>query len=645
MTYYIEKQSCLLCDQLFFATEHAKQSALDLGYFLPEKKNNSTVLLYPFETAPVVSRNIKTKKKFSEVCFLGRIETRKGIEVFLKSIILIKDFLIKNEIDITLLGVNGFINSAEAETYLDEWSKLHKLKIKRLNNYDKDQAFRYLKDSNALVVLASIDETMGYTLIECLINSVPFICSDIMAFTEVINYLKPVNYSTFKSKDHFDLARKLKKLLLIKPAIPAITLKLSSHEKLWLKTLSALTPHKTPAPGKKIQISVCIPYSDRPEFLSQLLNSLHPLDGFIKEILIYVNTSKTSDSKKLLVDLKKQKKIKIFDVKNNVSPGKARNYLTHQAVSDLLLFVDDDNVVDFNVLEKILNSGSYTNWDVLCSPLKKFNNAKIKFNKKKRTTPIEQFWSIENAVETHWLPISGDFTLNIYENRIGDCNFLIKKESLIKSGGFNETLFYGEDQELLIRLIAKGFRYYLCPESFVQYRLHQFNLTKSANHEVESGKVAKIIMDNLGMGSFYILFQMFRAWTFEKNRNPHHWQMEHIKRVAGEKKYLPFADKKAAVEFESIIKNKLTFLEHHNFLECEFTKPKEIPVIKSAYNEQLELVLYAQNDIEFILNETSLKLEKGYSNILVPFHTAIGINFMSSSAEFIYIIHASRMTI
>lgn len=640
VTYYIEKQSCLISDYLFFATEHAKKSAVEMGYF-PDNSDKTQVALYPFNGPSDDKDFIYKNKKFKEVCFFGRIETRKGIEVFCKAMALLKEQLQQNEIQVTLIGVNGYVNSIDAGDFVKSWIEIHGVKLKVINDFDKLSAFTYIKKNNVLVILPSIEETMGYTLIECLIDNIPYICSDIASFKEIINYFKPKVSHTFENLNHQDLAKKISHSLGTRPKMPDALNSLTEHRQFWLSSLEKLNSKNTVRPETKPEkLSMCTVYSDRPQFLAQLLLSVEPLKNSLDEILIYINKSDSKESKKFIDNLKHNPKIKVIKGERNVSPGKGRNILSAEAKNEAILFVDDDNLIDFKVFKKILTNMDSSQWDVVCSPLKKFNDSKISLKLNENGTPLEQYAIIERTVETHWLPIGNEISLNLHDNRLGDCNLLIKKTTLQNLGGFNEELFYGEDQELLTRLIHRGARYILSPESFIHYRLHETNLTKNIDHVKASGLVSEIILRNLGMNNFFPLFQMIRAWNFEKSRHPHYWQLEMIHKKSLENQYGSLKNKKKIGTLQKIIKNKINFVKDQGFIECETKLPVKLPPPPLKRKKQIELVLYAKSNTEFQLNDSFVKLESGYSNILVEFDQTRGLSFFSPVIQSIFIIDA-----
>ena len=205
----MEKECCLNADRLLFATTHAQEIAYRLGY--ATKQQMSSIELFPFE-APL-RKSKSAKVSVNEICFFGRLESRKGLETFLSSVEKMIPILVKKQIKVSLLGRSGIIDGADAQEYIAKWIAKSHFHLNILLNKNREESLKYLTESNALAVLASTDETMGYTLIECLQNSIPFLCSDIEPFSEVCRKFKAKGVSTFKVGNSIDLERKLSGIL------------------------------------------------------------------------------------------------------------------------------------------------------------------------------------------------------------------------------------------------------------------------------------------------------------------------------------------------------------------------------------------------------------------------------------------------
>jgi glycosyltransferase involved in cell wall biosynthesis/GT2 family glycosyltransferase len=626
MTFYIEKQSCLMADRTFFATNYSKQLATKMEYIIPTQKTE--VLVFPFDFPQV--NKIKKVESITEICFFGRLENRKGIHTFLNAIIALNKNGYLDKIKITLLGSFGYIDSSSADQFLLKWMENHPINLNILNSLSKNQAIAYLREPGRVAVICSKEETLGYALVESITEEIPFICSDIPPFIEVIEFLQPTNPNVFKKDNFIDLARVIKLVLNKKPKSTSykneVIINLPQR---WLKLIAKNLPISTNSAVSKIKkVSACIIFFDRPLYLQDLIDSLMEVHS-VKEILIYVNSDQEIASKNLIKKLAKNSLIKICRDKANVSPGQARNFLSRIASNEFLFFIDDDNIVNPEKLNKIL-SHLNDDWDLIVSPLDKFQDQLM----------LGHFTTGHSIPEisTQWVPIGNDLNFNIYLNRIGDANFFIKKSYMEKLNGFNENLSYGEDQEFLMRATFNGCNYQICPESFIFYRIHNTNLSSRGKSNQQRSQLQSAILKAIGANHLGGAVNISQAMLFEKDRNPGramlnelimHTLSHSIKNRMTNKKHISSTLKK-------ILLNPFIHHDSEGFIECHprLQNPKMNKLIKKMEsNQALVLDLYLPTSGKYFFNGNPVELKEGYSKIVVKFNSKEGLNISSLVPE------------
>lgn len=142
----------------------------------------------------IESKNIK------EIVFFGRQERRKGFDVFCDAIL---NFDLPENIMITFLGKPT--NTCSFDTYRDAF-KDKKYKVNFIENYNSKQAIEYLQKDGVVAVIPSRSETMCYTVMECLLNGIPFIAANTGAIHELIDsqyhkeVLFDINWKSLKEK-------------------------------------------------------------------------------------------------------------------------------------------------------------------------------------------------------------------------------------------------------------------------------------------------------------------------------------------------------------------------------------------------------------------------------------------------------------
>jgi len=617
-TFFTEKKSCELADSIIFATNHSYNVALDLKYILPENKNIE-ILLYPFEI-PKKIKSVNENIKAKELCFFGRLETRKGADIFLNSILNIKDFLEERNIVITLLGSEGYIQSQQALRYLEKWSIDQKISLNVISNLNKKEAISYLIKKDAIAILASQEETMGFTLVECLAYNIPFISSDISPFMEIINQTAPRNFNTFQSNNHKELALKIKEVLSKNMAPPDCCSDFSFVTEKWNNLLVNNQKHsnKTPLqePNNILKLSVGIIFFDRPVYLSQLIHSLSFIESHIDEIVILVNKSELLESQNLLKLLIKNKKIKLIESYNNLNPGHARNIIAENINSENILFIDDDNILNTVTFKKFINALNYK-WDVVISPLSKFDDNKLKINIED-LNPTELQFYLDNKVASLWIPLGDDIALSLMDNLIGDANFLIKKKVLIEAGGFNQDLRFGEDQDLLIRLILSEKKYVLSSEPFIFYRVHGTNLVKENNIYQNQIIVMNEIAKNKSLSPLKHLLSMVKAWSMERDRNQHHVYINKLRANFLNSKSFGKTNPSDIMKLNNLVKNELLISDEIISLKLPVGPIDEEADTKVDIDETIyTLSVYIEDDAIIYLGHHRHLLPKGFSKLRI----------------------------
>lgn len=493
--------------------------------------------------------------------------------------------------------------------------------------------------TNPLVVFASSSDPTGVILSSCIKNQIPFLHADVPDLNEISRYLSADECPRFQPTDAADLSSQIAASLAKKLPPPKLTARAKDHQKYlekWLQKVLRKQP-KTPATGSQ-SISVCIVFFDRPEFLKQSLVALEGLGNWISEILIYVNKASKPESIEFLQSLqsmKKKSKVRVVRGPLGLAPGHARNKMADVARSETLLFLDDDNVVDSVALAKLLQAG-FNDWDVICCPLKRFDNDHLDNQSLSTARKIQN--QLENITFAHWLPVGDDVALNILENKIGDCNLLAKRNLVLEKGGFNESLFYGEDQEFLVRSVFMGARYFLSPEPFVFYRTHGANLTKDVDHDAASMKLMNVILKGIGLESFTPAFELLRSSGFEVDKKA---QFEKVRELYTQSNFYSGTDRDFG-SFEkkakSVFKNTLHADRKNGLLECSFLPEKSRGKVSAREpNRALEIVFFSTKATEISISDSRVLLNKGFTIATIRYNSRDKISVFGPRSGSFYI--------
>jgi glycosyltransferase involved in cell wall biosynthesis len=140
---------------------------------------DARVISYPYPE-PEFMPEQSPESPAPELVFFGRLETRKGLEVFVRAA-----RQLDPAVKITFLGrVNLLGDGRTALDYIKE--QLAGRAYKLLTDYNREQALRYLSGGDRLAIIASLSDNSPFTVIECTTNGLPFLASRVGGIPELL---------------------------------------------------------------------------------------------------------------------------------------------------------------------------------------------------------------------------------------------------------------------------------------------------------------------------------------------------------------------------------------------------------------------------------------------------------------------------
>ena len=182
------------------------------------------------------------------------------------------------------------------------------------------------------------------------------------------------------------------------------------------------------------KVSAIIPVYNSEEYIEKCLKSVIPQ---VDEVII-VNDCTPDNSMEIVDRYKNNRRIKIFNLKENKGPGYVRNFGAKKAKYPFLLYIDSDQILSEGWVEKakkallkdekIAAVGGYRR-----TPRKTFSQ-KLMGLLRVRSFKSNPEWISEDAT-------------------------LYKKDIFLEVGGFNEKLRVGESIDLSKKMRERGYRF------------------------------------------------------------------------------------------------------------------------------------------------------------------------------------------
>ena len=224
-------------------------------------------------------------------------------------------------------------------------------------------------------------------------------------------------------------------------------------------------------------ISIIIPTYNNVEYIEECLSSIiKSCKDLNTEVLIGIDSCK--ETLEFIKDKSFDSRIKFYFFKKNYKPYIIKNTLAKNSNSDVLLFFDSDDIMNYETIETIID-------------LIKSND----FIRLKYLNFVNTFNNLENSI------------------RYGEGVFAIKKNLFLNMNGF-EPWPVAADTDFITRLVKNDYKFSYTKEIMFYRRVHSNSLTQSNETGMNSSlraKYAKIIktkkyfgpLQELVVGDFY----------------------------------------------------------------------------------------------------------------------------------------------
>lgn len=469
---YAERYAVEHADMVLSPSQYMFDWAAGHGWKMPERCLVMPYLIEEGLRAEVV------EMVPDEVVFFGRLETRKGLEIFCEAVSgMVEEGAWPPGCRVTFLGKQGSVSGGRgAGVYLQGLKARigDRVGIEVIDQLDHVACQALLCERpNALVVMPSLQDNYPFAVLECLQLGQRILTSRIGGIPEMVDDEESLVEPTSRA-----LREALRRRLAVASGGTKSRYDLTNVREQWegffegMGFLVSRENGAVPELGGAERVTICVPHFNHGAGLKELLKSLEDqtVEGF--GVVVVDDGSTDEDSVEAFESLAKVYEGRgwRFLRKKNEGIGKTRNLAAQQASTEFLMFMDADNVARPCMVEGFARAMERSGCDGLASYYLAFEG---------ECFPGEDKLSVKYG----YMPVGPCLEAGFLDNVFGDANFILRRKVFEEVGGFGEERGTScEDWELLARLALKGYRLDVVPEVLFFYRHAEGGFSRSTSN-------------------------------------------------------------------------------------------------------------------------------------------------------------------
>jgi glycosyltransferase involved in cell wall biosynthesis len=476
ITAYLERRSAALADALISPSQYLVDWMGSHSWAMPaEVLVIQNIVRLP--DSMVRSAWGSKSPAISEIVFFGRLEVRKGLELFCDAMDQLNQSANLSGIRITFMGKFSHVAGLHSGMYVVERARRWRSSLRILAKYGQEEALAYLNQAGMLAVIPSLAENSPCVVAECLQLGVPFIATDRGGTVELV--APEDRHLCLVVPDPRALAKRLDQIL--KSGHQPTRLASSQADTLsqWLRlTKSCVTEcgdravSSSSAPRADGQrngaavlplVSVCLGHSSLSPGAEALIESVLRQSYPRLEILLVGHGSGDESQVPVLADLESARDRITLRVLPGTpgDRGTERNALAAQACGEYLLFVEENTVILMpECIEALVAAALRTGADIITGvPLQFLHGSRPADGRDGKLS---------------YFPIGACAELGGFENCFGDGTFLVDRRGFERCGGFqtpcNPEI---EDWLFLATSVLSGLHLEVVPEPLFWYKVQR----------------------------------------------------------------------------------------------------------------------------------------------------------------------------
>lgn len=439
-------------------------------------RNDAQVIPYCYPT-PSSKPNLRNDSP-TEVVFFGRLEQRKGLKLFLETA-----KQLPAEIAVSFLGKDLCLDGVPASKLISDYlgDRSHTIH----SSFDSDEALAYLGRGNRVAVMPSLVENYPFTVLECAVNAIPVLASNVGGIPEIISDAELQQAILFEPNVN-SLRTRIEEYF----SVPATT---RSHWATKLREKCAVVRNNqqvcaqyhqlaTSLPVQKHVteplVTLVVPYFNMGDYLPETLESLANQDYPCIEVIIVNDGSTDEHSLQVLEQMRTKYPQFQFVTQPNQGLSGARNQGLQLARGKYFIPVDADNIARPHMVSSFVRAME-RNPDV--SAITCYLLA------------FEQSTDIAAGnFRFAYRPSGGPYVAASFLNVYGDANAITKTSALRSVGGYEiDRDTTCEDWELYVKLARCGHKLDVLPEHLFYYRYRPAGLLRTTDPVLNRRRVLR----------------------------------------------------------------------------------------------------------------------------------------------------------
>ncbi len=453
--HFMETYSIERADQVLSPSEYMKKWINDFGLLT---KKQIEVIINPITPEDLSARKLDTSE-ITKIVFLGRIEPRKGIGLFLEALELLEN---TKTVEVAIIGRSLFgYSPINFENLRSRF-----LNVNHFGDLSTAEALEMCKGENTLVVIPSLIENCPYVIQETTSLNLRVLSTNVGGIPELIgsgNLVEP---------DAGKIRERIQNFLNDKNSVPRSQsiVDIVSNRVKWSSFFRKVIQTSPQPKSPMSKIGVVVAHYNQSNFLSSALNSIASQTYQNYEVVVIDDGSNEFHSKEFLSIAKDWMNPKFrFIEQENHDVGYTRNRGVRELDVEIVCFLDADDLLEPNALDyfvKSISSGadiSTTHFSIFLDDSNPLDGDKYLYGCYEPMGPI---------VNLLW-----------HENVLGGANFAATKKVFQELGGFTEIRKSNhQDWQFLTKAFLNNKDLRVIPERLLFYRVLGDSMARSRSH-------------------------------------------------------------------------------------------------------------------------------------------------------------------